>query len=105
MSNGARHGAYPSIVGSGNNGCVLHYTDNDAPLQDGNLVLIDAGCEYQHYAADITRTFPVSGEFSAPQKALYNIVLAANERLLLSASRVIHSTHLMKRRLRSWLKG
>ena len=79
MSNGARHSAYPSIVGSGNNGCVLHYTDNDAPLQDGNLVLIDAGCEYQHYAADITRTFPVSGEFSAPQKALYNIVLAANE--------------------------
>ena len=79
MRNGARHSAYPSIIGSGNNGCVLHYTYNDAPLQDGNLVLIDAGCEYQHYAADITRTFPVSGLFSPPQRALYNIVLAANE--------------------------
>ena len=79
MRNGARHSAYPSIIGSGNNGCVLHYTNNDAPLQDGNLVLIDAGCEYQHYAADITRTFPVSGLFSPPQRALYNIVLAATE--------------------------
>ena len=79
VRNGARHSAYPSIIGSGNNGCVLHYTNNDAPLQDGNLVLIDAGCEYQHYAADITRTFPVSGLFSPPQRALYNIVLAANE--------------------------
>ena len=79
MRNGARHSAYPSIIGSGNNGCVLHYTNNDAPLQDGNLVLIDAGCEYQHYAADITRTFPVSGLFSPPQRALYNVVLAANE--------------------------
>ncbi|MEC7105696.1 MAG: aminopeptidase P N-terminal domain-containing protein [Pseudomonadota bacterium] len=79
MRNGARHSAYPSIIGSGNNGCVLHYTNNDAPLQDGNLVLIDAGCEYQHYAADITRTFPVSGLFTPPQRALYNIVLAANE--------------------------
>ena len=79
MRNGARHSAYPSIIGSGNNGCVLHYTNNDAPLQDGSLVLIDAGCEYQHYAADITRTFPVSGLFSPPQRALYNIVLAANE--------------------------
>ena len=79
MRNGARHSAYPSIVGSGNNACVLHYTDNNKPLRDGDLVLIDAGCEYQHYAADITRTFPVSGEFSAPQRALYEIVLAANE--------------------------
>lgn len=79
MRNGARHSAYPSIVGSGNNACVLHYTDNNKLLRDGDLVLIDAGCEYQHYAADITRTFPVSGEFSAPQRTLYEIVLAANE--------------------------
>lgn len=79
MRNGARHSAYPSIVGSGGNACVLHYTDNSSLLQNGNLVLIDAGCEYQHYASDITRTFPVSGEFSQPQRALYNIVLAANE--------------------------
>jgi Xaa-Pro aminopeptidase len=78
MRGGARHCAYPSIVGSGANGCVLHYTDNNSTLENGDLVLIDAGCEYQHYAADITRTFPVSGVFSAAQRALYDIVLAAN---------------------------
>ena len=68
---GARELAYPSIVGSGANACVLHYTANDAQLKDGDLVLIDAGCEYQGYAADVTRTFPVSGRFSAQQAALY----------------------------------
>ena len=76
-SEGARHPAYGSIVGGGANACVLHYVENSAPLQDGDLVLIDAGCEYQHYAADITRTFPVNGRFSAPQQALYEVVLAA----------------------------
>ncbi len=76
-SEGARHPAYGSIVGGGANACVLHYVENGAPLQDGDLVLIDAGCEYQHYAADITRTFPVNGKFSAPQRALYEVVLAA----------------------------
>ena len=76
-SEGARHPAYGSIVGGGANACVLHYVDNSALLQDGDLVLIDAGCEYQHYAADITRTFPVNGRFSAPQQALYEVVLAA----------------------------
>src|SRR5690606_37912544 len=74
---GARHPAYGSIVGGGANACVLHYVDNGAQLQDGELVLIDAGCEYQHYAADITRTFPVNGRFSGPQKALYEVVLEA----------------------------
>ncbi len=78
MRGGARHCAYPSIVGSGANACVLHYTDNSSTLKNGELVLIDAGCEYQHYAADITRTFPVSGVFSTAQRALYDIVLAAN---------------------------
>ncbi|MGD9984547.1 MAG: Xaa-Pro aminopeptidase [Porticoccaceae bacterium] len=76
-SEGARHPAYGSIVGGGANACVLHYVENSAPLQDGDLVLIDAGCELEHYAADITRTFPVSGKFSAPQQALYEVVLAA----------------------------
>ena len=79
MHRGARHSAYPSIVGSGANACILHYTDNNSTLQNGQLVLIDAGCEYQHYAADITRTFPVSGEFSPTQRVLYDIVLAANQ--------------------------
>ncbi|MES2909366.1 MAG: Xaa-Pro aminopeptidase [Pseudomonadota bacterium] len=76
-----RHGcqapAYGSIVGSGANACILHYGENDRRMQDGDLVLIDAGGELDHYAADITRTFPVNGRFSAPQKDLYEVVLAA----------------------------
>jgi Xaa-Pro aminopeptidase len=76
-SEGARHPAYGSIVGGGANACVLHYVENSAPLQDGDLVLIDAGCELEHYAADITRTFPVNGKFSTAQRALYEVVLAA----------------------------
>jgi Xaa-Pro aminopeptidase len=69
--------AYPSIVGGGENGCVLHYTSNRAQLNDGDLLLIDAGAEYDCYASDITRTFPVGGRFSPAQKALYEVVLAA----------------------------
>jgi Xaa-Pro aminopeptidase len=75
-----RHGAdisYHPIVGGGANSCVLHYRDNNQPLRDGDLVLIDAGCEHEYYACDITRTFPVSGRFSAEQRALYQVVLAA----------------------------
>lgn len=75
--NGARYAAYSSIVGGGRNACVLHYTDNSMVLKDGDLVLIDAGCELDHYAADITRTFPVNGRFNKEQRALYDIVLAA----------------------------
>jgi len=77
--NGARHPAYGTIVGSGDNANILHYTQNDAELKDGDLVLIDSGCELEGYAADITRTFPINGKFSEPQAALYNIVLAAQE--------------------------
>ncbi|MFV1972918.1 MAG: Xaa-Pro aminopeptidase [Thiohalobacterales bacterium] len=69
--------AYPSIVGGGENGCILHYTDNAAQLQDGDLLLIDAGAEYDCYASDVTRTFPVNGKFSPAQKLLYEVVLAA----------------------------
>ena len=69
--------AYSSIVGGGKNGCVLHYVENKDPLRDGDLVLIDAGCEYQNYAADITRTFPVNGKFSVEQAAIYDVVLKA----------------------------
>jgi len=71
--------AYPSIVGGGENGCILHYTDNRSPLQDGDLLLIDAGAEHDCYASDITRTFPVNGRFSPAQKALYEVVLAAQQ--------------------------
>ena len=69
--------AYPSIVGGGENGCILHYTDNKDMLNDGELLLIDAGAEYHGYASDITRTFPVNGVFSEPQLELYNLVLDA----------------------------
>lgn len=76
---GAKMPAYGSIVASGRNACILHYQENDAPLRDGDLVLIDAGCEIDCYASDITRTFPVSGKFSAEQKAIYEVVLKSQE--------------------------
>lgn len=74
---GARYPAYGTIVAGGDNGNILHYTDNSEIFNDGDLVLIDAGGELAGYAADITRTFPVNGEFSAPQKAIYQLVLDA----------------------------
>ena len=72
---GARSAAYSSIVGGGDNACILHYTDNSERLRDGDLVLIDAGCELDYYASDLTRTFPVGGRFSPEQRALYELVL------------------------------
>ncbi len=77
MTGGSRAPAYPPIVGSGENGVILHYTENRAPLRDGDLLLIDAGAEYEYYAADITRTFPVNGQYTPPQRALYELVLEA----------------------------
>jgi len=74
---GARHPAYTSIVAGGANACTLHYVGNDSMLNDGDLLLIDAGCELDGYASDITRSFPVNGKFSAAQKDVYEIVLAA----------------------------
>ncbi len=79
VQGGSRSPAYPSIVGGGPNACILHYTANSGVLSDGTLVLVDAGAEYQGYASDITRTFPVGGRFSAPQRAVYEVVLAAQE--------------------------
>jgi Xaa-Pro aminopeptidase len=77
MRHGARSPAYPSIVGGGPNSCILHYIENTGKLKDGDLVLVDAGCELDYYASDITRTFPVNGTFSKPQQALYELVLAS----------------------------
>ncbi|HWK52955.1 MAG TPA: Xaa-Pro aminopeptidase [Hyphomicrobiales bacterium] len=74
---GCRAPAYTSIVAGGANACILHYVDNDQKLDDGDLLLIDAGCEFEHYASDITRTFPVNGRFSPEQKAIYELVLKA----------------------------
>jgi Xaa-Pro aminopeptidase len=76
--NGAEH-AYPPIVGGGRNGCILHYTENTDPLKDGDLLLIDSGCEVEGYASDITRTFPVNGKFSSAQRDVYEIVLQAQK--------------------------
>jgi Xaa-Pro aminopeptidase len=77
---GASGPAYSTIVGSGANACVLHYIENSAPLRDDGLVLIDAGAEFELYAGDITRTFPVTGQFSDAQRALYQVVLDAQVR-------------------------
>jgi len=74
---GSHYNAYPSIVAGGANACILHYVENQNELHDGDLLLIDAGAEFECYAADISRTFPVNGRFSAEQRALYDIVLAA----------------------------
>jgi len=78
----ARFPSYNSIVAGGNNACILHYTENDRPLNDGDLVLIDAGCEFAMYAGDITRTFPVNGKFSQPQREIYDLVLKAQKRAI-----------------------
>ena len=77
-TNNAQH-AYSAIVGGGANGCILHYTENSDELIDGDLVLIDAGCEVEGYASDITRTFPVNGKYSKAQREIYEIVLAAQK--------------------------
>ncbi len=76
--NNAQH-AYPPIVGGGENGCILHYNDNSEQLNDGELLLIDAGCEVEGYASDITRTFPINGEFSPAQRDIYEVVLQAQK--------------------------
>jgi Xaa-Pro aminopeptidase len=76
---GSQHPAYGSIVAAGANACVLHYSADAAPVRDGELVLIDAGCELDGYASDITRTFPANGTFSGPQRALYELVLASQK--------------------------
>lgn len=81
-SNGAYSDAYTSIVACGNSANTLHYVSNDKPLKEGALILIDAGCEYDYYASDITRTIPVNGKFSEPQKELYNMVLEVQKKII-----------------------
>jgi Xaa-Pro aminopeptidase len=76
---GSQYPAYGSIVAAGANACVLHYRADAAPVRDGELVLIDAGCELDSYASDITRTFPANGKFTGPQRALYDLVLASQD--------------------------
>jgi Xaa-Pro aminopeptidase len=82
---GSRRNGYPSIVASGVNACILHYVENDRQIEDGDLLLIDAACEVDYFSSDITRTFPVNGRFTGPQKAIYEIVLEA-QRASIAAS-------------------
>jgi len=98
LSRGSRGFAYPSIVAGGDNACILHYTANNAPLNDGDLLLIDAGCSVSdYYNGDITRTFPINGRFSAEQRELYSLVLAAQEAAITkvlpgSTAEAVHET-------------
>jgi Xaa-Pro aminopeptidase len=84
-SGGSKRNGYPSIVGSGPNTCILHYTENNREMQDGELVLVDAGAEYGYFTGDITRTYPVSGKFTAEQKAVYEVVLEAQKNAIAAA--------------------
>jgi len=79
---GASGVAYNSIIGGGENATILHYVENNRPLKDGDLILIDAGAEYKGYAADITRTFPVNGKYSQAQREVYDIVLDVQEQCI-----------------------
>lgn len=81
-SSGAVREGYPSIVASGDNACILHYTENNRMMEDGDLLLIDAAAEIDYLSSDITRTFPVNGRFTAPQRAVYDVVLAAQEAVI-----------------------
>jgi Xaa-Pro aminopeptidase len=96
-AHGSPRNAYPSIVASGPNACILHYTENQRRMADGDLLLIDAGCEWGYMSADITRTFPVNGRFTAPQRAIYELVLRAQLAAIAAARpgvryEVIHHT-------------
>ena len=103
--NGARSPAYNSIVGGGNNSCILHYVENNAELQDGDLVLVDAGCEYQYYASDVTRTFPVNGKFSSEQKLIYEIVLESQKQSIESISEKSNPLETHKKSLEVIVEG
>lgn len=93
---GCRGMAYSSIVGGGANACILHYVDNNDTLKSGDLVLVDAGGEFQNYAADITRTFPVNGRFTEDQKSIYNLVLTAQCAAINAAKPGIYFSDLQK---------
>ena len=86
LRNGAKAPAYPTIVGSGDNACIMHYIENNRKMTAGDLVLIDAGCELDHYASDVTRTFPVSSKYSKAQRTIYELVLEAQTHAIAVAS-------------------
>ncbi|WP_310441799.1 aminopeptidase P N-terminal domain-containing protein [Sulfurimonas sp.] len=95
--NAAYSDAYTSIVACGNSANTLHYIKNDKPLESGELILIDAGCEHNYYASDITRTIPVNGKFTEPQKELYNLVLETQLKIISMIKPFVKRTHLQER--------
>ena len=106
LEKGARGPAYNSIVASGDNACVLHYTSNNSELKRGDLVLIDAGCSLiDYYNGDITRTFPVGGKFSGEQKAIYEIVLAAQKEAIKNVIVGVSSNHIHYETLKVLING
>ena len=105
MRNGARFPAYPCIVGAGRNACVMHYVRNDGPLKDGDLVLIDAGCEFQYYASDVTRTFPINGRYSGVQRAVYEVVLHAQLNAIAAMKRGEHFNQPHDTAVRTMVEG
>jgi Xaa-Pro aminopeptidase len=105
MDAGARFPAYSTIVGSGSNACILHYIENNKTLEEGDLVLIDAGCELECYASDITRTFPVSGKFTTEQAAIYQIVLDAQTAAIKETKPGNHWNHPHEAAVRVIAKG
>ena len=102
---GSTGAAYTSIVAGGANACVLHYVENDAPLVDGELVLIDAGAEWQYYASDVTRTFPVNGRFSSEQRQLYEVVLEAQLAAIAAVRPGVSFVSVHERALRVLVEG
>jgi len=96
--NGSPRNGYPSIVASGANACILHYSENNRRMEDGDLLLIDAGCEWGYHSADITRTFPVNGRFTAAQRAVYEIVLRAQLAGIAAARRATATRRCTRRR-------
>ena len=106
LDNGARGPAYNTIVASGDNACVLHYTSNNSQLKDGDLILIDAGCSLMdYYNGDITRTFPISGKFSGEQKAIYEIVLEAQKSAIANVITGVDSNHIHNSALKVLVDG
>ncbi len=103
--NGAEHNAYESIVAGANRANTLHYIDNNKKLNSGDLVLIDAGCEYKMYASDITRTFPVAGKFTKPQKELYEMVLDVQLKIISMIKEGITKDKLQKKSEKLLTKG
>jgi Xaa-Pro aminopeptidase len=102
---GGTGAAYTNIVASGANATILHYNDNNAPLKDGDLLLIDAGAEYEWYASDVTRTFPVNGRFSAEQRALYEVCLEAQAKAIAHVQPGVSFTSVHETALRALVEG